>query len=113
MKRLSLPKLILVFTIFCTAMFIGIHKQHTTDSVRPVSAEEVKVTYVSVPITAADTLSSIAEQYYSQEFGSKQDYIRQIRQYNSLKSDSIYAGNHLIVPICNATNYAETASLGE
>lgn len=112
MKRISLPKVIIAFTILCTVLFIGAQTLHTDDNAVSVSAKETKITYVSVPITASDTLSSIAEQYYSQEFGSRQDYIKKIRQYNSLKSDAIYAGNHLIVPICN-TVHTETASLGE
>lgn len=112
MKKISLPKMILAFTIVCTVLFIGVQILHTDGNGVSVSAKETKITYLSVPITASDTLSSIAEQYYSQEFGSKKDYIKRIRQYNSLKSDAIYAGNHLIVPICNANN-TETASLGE
>lgn len=112
MKRISLTKTIIVFTILCTVLFIGVQRLHTDGNTASVSAKETKITYVSVLITASDTLSSIAEQYYSQEFGSRKDYIKRIRQYNSLKSDAIYAGNHLIVPICNPVN-AETASLGE
>lgn len=111
MKRISLPSWMVAFTILCMVLFIGTQILHTKNNAVSVSANETKITYVSVPITASDTLSSIAEQYYSWEFGSKQDYIQKIRQYNSLKSDAIYAGNHLIVPICNDVANAETASL--
>lgn len=54
---------------------------------------------MSVYIETDDTLWSIAYKYYSEEFGSIEDYIKEIKKCNSLKSDAIYAGRHIIVPV--------------
>ncbi|MCI9077856.1 MAG: LysM peptidoglycan-binding domain-containing protein [Lachnospiraceae bacterium] len=57
------------------------------------------VSYISVSITADDTLWSIAGRYYSDEFGTIKDYVKEIKRCNSLKSDNIYAGRNIIVPV--------------
>lgn len=68
--------------------------------------DESRIQYLSVPIVAEDTLSGIALEYYSDEFGSMDQYIAKIKKYNSLTSDAIYAGNHLIIPIYTASDDA-------
>ena len=55
--------------------------------------------FQSVSITSKDTLWGIAREYYSEEYGSMNDYINEIKRCNSLTSDFIYAGSSLIVPI--------------
>lgn len=62
-------------------------------------ADNSNITYMSVYIETDDTLWSIAYKYYSEEFGSIEDYIKEIKKCNSLKSDAIYAGRHIIVPV--------------
>ena len=64
--------------------------------------DQSKISYVSVLIHSSDTLSSIANEYYCDAFGSVQDYAKVIQEYNSLDSDLIYAGNHLMVPVYQA-----------
>ena len=66
------------------------------------SVDQSKISYVSVLIHSSDTLSSIANEYYCDAFGSVQDYAEAIQEYNSLDSDLIYAGNHLMVPVYQA-----------
>lgn len=101
MKKVILPRIFFVFIILGIIIFVGSHIQHTMSTHAEAAIDRERVTYISVPITASDTLSTIADQYYCREFGSMKDYVKEIRQYNSLKSDSIYAGNHLIVPVYN------------
>ena len=52
----------------------------------------------SVYVESGDSLWSIAEEYYTPECGSMKEYIKEIKQTNSLKSDSIHAGNYLLIP---------------
>ena len=111
MKRLSISKICFVFAILCVVVFVGTHIQRTSGSYAKAAMDQSQISYISVPITASDTLSSIADQYYCQEFGSMQEYIQEIRQYNSLRSDSIYAGNHLIIPVYNRAGAPETACI--
>lgn len=77
---------------------------HFSSTHAHAAIDESKITYISVPIVAKDTLSGIAAEYYSAEFGSMDNYVAKIKEYNSLSSDEIYAGNHLIVPVYNISN---------
>ena len=52
----------------------------------------------SVKIEKKDTLWSIAEDYYSNEYDDIADYVEAIKEANNLKSDTIHAGNYIIVP---------------
>ena len=59
---------------------------------------EAEKTCISIRIQEGDTLWDIASEYYTPECGSMKDYIKEIKQTNSLKSDSIHAGNYLLIP---------------
>ena len=64
------------------------------------AADNLKVSYTSVQVTAKDSLWSIASDYYSDaQNGTIKDYVREIKRCNGLDSDEIYAGNHIVVPI--------------
>jgi len=55
--------------------------------------------YKSILICEGDTLTSIANRYYSDEFKSVNAYINEVKYINGLADDSqIYADGHLIVP---------------
>ena len=54
--------------------------------------------YKSVTIMPGDTLWSIAEEYMDpMQYTDARDYIKELRQINSLGSDSIKSGCHIIV----------------
>lgn len=55
-------------------------------------------TVTSIQIEAGDTLWTIAEEYYSEEFGSIEAYISEIKKSNGLKNDTIHSGAYLIIP---------------
>lgn len=52
----------------------------------------------SVQIQQGDTLWSIASRYFSDEYRDVNDYIDEIMISNGLESDTIHAGNYIIVP---------------
>lgn len=55
--------------------------------------------YKSVEIMPGDTLWAIAEEYSDTEnYASTVEYIEEVKRMNSLKSNTIHAGNYLIVP---------------
>lgn len=98
-RSISLSTVIFFICVMIAVLFFIGHKYIFTSSHVQAAVEESRIHYLSVPIVAEDTLSEIASEYYSDEFGSMDDYIARIKQYNSLTSDAIYAGNYLIVPI--------------
>lgn len=53
--------------------------------------------YESICIKDGDTLWSIASQYISEEYGNKDEYIRELMRMNGLKTDCIQSGNYLTV----------------
>ena len=55
-------------------------------------------TITSVQIKTGDTLWSIAKEYYSEEFSSITALVIEIKRMNGLYSDTIYAGNYILVP---------------
>ncbi len=54
--------------------------------------------YKCVTITDDDTLWTIAEENYSEEYDSYEDYIDEVKFINNLSNDTIYNGATLVVP---------------
>ncbi|MBE5960498.1 MAG: LysM peptidoglycan-binding domain-containing protein [Lachnospiraceae bacterium] len=55
-------------------------------------------TVTSVQIESGNTLWSIAKEYYTEDCGSFNSYVEEIKRANGLDSDEIHAGCYLIVP---------------
>jgi len=53
--------------------------------------------YKSIEIHHGDTLWDIAKEYCSDPGVTTQEYIDEIKELNSLKSETIHAGQHLII----------------
>lgn len=53
---------------------------------------------ISVQIEEGDSLWSIAEEYYTGEYKSVRNYVKEIKSTNGLTSDTIHAGCYLIIP---------------
>lgn len=54
--------------------------------------------YKSIDVNAGDSMWSIAELYLSEEYASKQDYIKEIMEVNHMDSTTLYADQKLIIP---------------
>lgn len=98
-KSLSIPKLVFFAIIILMILLAVVQSRFFSTSHAQAAMDESRIRYLSVPIVAKDTLSDIALEYYSDEFGSMDQYISRIKEYNSLTSDAIYAGNYLIIPV--------------
>lgn len=53
--------------------------------------------YTTIQVEAGDTLWEIAERYLCEQSGSREDYIRELKQLNGLKGDMIQTGQYLTV----------------
>lgn len=74
---------------------VGSFLSNAKDDSTPVSYKY----YKSITISKDDTLWSIAKEYMDEEhYDSVNDYIEEVMQMNSLSSDQITYGSHLIVP---------------
>ncbi|MBR1815537.1 MAG: LysM peptidoglycan-binding domain-containing protein [Lachnospiraceae bacterium] len=54
--------------------------------------------YKCITIGEDDTLWSIADEYISEEYSSRDAYIAEIKSINDLTGDTIYSGATLVVP---------------
>ena len=55
--------------------------------------------FTSITLSPDDTLWSIACEHADEHYSSVYQYIREVKEINGLTSDSIYAGNNLIIPV--------------
>lgn len=53
--------------------------------------------YTSIRLEEGDTLWSIAQEYNVHSEKTMEEYVRELRQMNSLLDDTIHAGNYLTV----------------
>ncbi|MBP5594414.1 cell division suppressor protein YneA [Pseudobutyrivibrio sp.] len=60
-------------------------------------SREVYTYYTSYEVQAGDTLWTIADQFMGPDFTNKTDFIANVKKMNHLSSDSITAGNYLII----------------
>ena len=58
-----------------------------------------KLSYICVTINKNDSLWSIAKKYEDRYEGSFDDFITEIKRCNGLKSNTIYAGRQIVIPV--------------
>ena len=103
---LRLKTALLALVICLSVILLIIYIISVNSNITSYSIDTGNISYISVPITTNDTLWSIADKYYSDEFGTIKDYVKEIKRCNSLKSDNIYAGRYIVVPVIyNVTDY--------
>ncbi len=70
----------------------------TVSTATTVSSNKTIVRYENVYINEGDCLSVIAESYNTTELSTK-EFTKYIKDFNNLKTDTIYYGNNILVPI--------------
>ena len=70
-------------------------------SARENTAHETDTYYKSVRIQSGDTLWDIAEENITADYGSVDEYVRALKDINSLDSDFIQSGQYLIIECSN------------
>ena len=97
-KQVAKQKKILALTITCI-LIVGVIVCGTifTFAKNPASDVTKQRFYTSIVIEGGDSLWSIAEEYRSDAYTSTREYIEDLKQLNGLTSETIHAGQHLIV----------------
>jgi cell division protein YceG involved in septum cleavage len=96
LRRYYLICLLLITVIIVTAsiLFVSL-SANANDSEHQPSYKY----YKSIEITKGDTLWSIAQEYSDDaHYKNTSDYIKEVRNINSLTSDNIISGSYIIVP---------------
>jgi len=68
-----------------------------TDAKDASEVIEIKY-YTSIEVKSGDTLWTIASEYMGGHYGAKSDYIEEVMHMNALKDETIYTGQHLVIP---------------
>lgn len=92
-KKQLLGILLCIFLFSCLFMLFVPVFHHAK------AARHQVLNFVSVSVQPKDTLWSIAKKYYTEEYGSVNDYVKEIKRCNSLTNDYIRSGSFIIVPI--------------
>ena len=92
-KRRMILLLMTVLLITVGAMVFGSCFSLAKDN----STESAYKYYTSITIQEGDSLWSIAEEYRTEHYESTQEYIDELVVLNNLTSETIHAGQHLMV----------------
>lgn len=91
----------LISTIFVASFAVIISTTiifASTESMLQPSSDKKIVKYENVSIHKGDCLSTIALEYNTSDMSTK-DFVDYIKNFNNLKTDTIYYGNNILVPI--------------
>lgn len=93
LDKLKVSFFVCVIVFICFAVIGGVSASG--------SVKEVNKQYRSVLIAEGDTLWDIADEHNDKNLSdmSNKEYIKEIESINKISSDSITAGNYVIVPI--------------
>ena len=54
--------------------------------------------YTSIEVQYGDSLWSIADEYASEQYASRKEYINEVKEINHLKEEALVAGQYLVIP---------------
>ncbi len=83
--------LLLILLILISMLFF-------TKTVTAKGSHERTKRVTSVEVKKGDTLWSIADSFMSEEYDNIGDYVEELKDSNGLTTDTIHAGNFIIVP---------------
>lgn len=95
-KRQQLQATILMTGILLTACIIILF---VLSGNTVFGSKDIEVSYLSVEVYAEDTLWDIANEFIDNEYYELDEYIEFIIEVNGLKSETIYPGQRLTVPV--------------
>lgn len=92
---ISLFTLCIAFTLAFGIFSIKTSAKDTSEII------EIKY-YTSITVSEGDSLWSIAKEYMGSHYTSAEAYINEVVNMNSLTNETIYTGQHLIIPYFSA-----------
>lgn len=108
-KQLKLNTAVLAVSVFMVIVLSVLFLSFSTEANDFEHRSSYKY-YKSIEISKGDTLWSIANENFDPEhYSSAYEYINEVKKMNSLTSDTIVAGSHIIVPYY-ASEFVSAAS---
>lgn len=97
-KRKIRKNLCLTFFTFCLVITLSLFYQSFSSKAKSISEPIQYKYYKSVSVSYGETLTTMALAHYENGYESVEDYISEVKNINHLDSDSILAGQFLILP---------------
>ncbi len=100
MNKIFTTSIIVSFiVIISTTVIFAQSLTMPTSTVSSISNSSTQIVrYENVYINSGDCLSTIAEEYNTSSMSTK-EFTKYIKEFNNLKTDTIYYGNNILVPI--------------
>ena len=92
-RKLQLQLTILISSILFILLFI----QLSSNTV--IGSKDITVNYLSVEVYIDDTLWDLATEFIDTNYYNIEEYIEEIISINGLKSETIYPGQRLTLPV--------------
>lgn len=89
---------LIALIVFMVALFLLVLFVLPERTAAADNASNSRYQISSVLIEEGDTLWSLATEYYTDEFSSVADYLTEIKRMNGISSDTLYAGNYILIP---------------
>lgn len=84
--------------LLTTISLIFIISLTTLNTVEGSDVKKEKI-YKSIQIEETDTLWSIANKFIDEDYTDINEYIKEIKLINNLSSDTIVAGDYIVIPL--------------
>lgn len=81
--------------IFLLGFFMGANNMNQVEA---RDYREAQKYYTSVEVEAGDTLWSIADEYMTAEYDSRDEFMNEVRQMNHITGSGIRCGSTILVP---------------
>lgn len=75
-----------------------VSSNHVSAQIHAPEEKEREKYFTSITVETGDTLYTIAEKYYTEEYKSIESYISEIKRVNGIRSDYIQQGAFLTIP---------------
>ena len=99
-KKQQVRLTIFLSSILCI-LFILLFIQLASNTV--IGSKDISVKYLSVEVYANDTLWDLSKEFMNTDYNTIETCIEKIIKVNGLKSETIYTGQRLIIPVIEET----------
>ena len=100
MRRVMARFITVLSVLLLLVTFSGAIKSFAGQDMRSSTGSECRKCYTSIMIYPGDSIGSITDKYYSEQFKDKDSLAHEILSINHLSPErSLEPGNHIIVPV--------------
>lgn len=97
-----------ILFILCSCMYFGMFRVSAKEIDQQRTSDAIEICYTSRLIEPGDSLWSIAEETITDRYGSVSEYVEALKVMNHLDSDTIHAGQYLMIAYENYKWYQYT-----